>query len=337
MDCQASFDNIVIQVIGEISNKSAPHRKFVQTFVLAQQPNGYYVLNDIFRYINEEDEEEPDVEVYHEGEPHQATERQGETQLEDGPKTLTDSNDPAEQQRGVEQIDTELEEVISKQDEQPQDQPEEPTQAPMSNGAVTGEVTEDQQPKEEPQDVTSAEHDDQQPSAEAEMEAKPDEVPEEPQPEQPKEPEPTPAATPPQSTPSTASQTQSTAQPKPAAPKTWANLVAGSRLTPSATPSPGSSTSSAPSQPRVAPAPVDVPEPSPSPVQQGSNAGWQTAGNDHARRQSRPQSSSGVGERDKVLAYVKNVTEKVSSDALREVLLQYGDLTYFDISRQRVS
>ncbi|PVH88926.1 NTF2-like protein [Cadophora sp. DSE1049] len=59
VDSQASYDNIVIQVIGETSNKSAELKKFVQTFVLAQQPTGYFVLNDIFRYINEEGEEEP--------------------------------------------------------------------------------------------------------------------------------------------------------------------------------------------------------------------------------------------------------------------------------------
>jgi hypothetical protein len=48
----------VIQVIGELSNKSAEPKKFVQTFVLAQQPTGYFVLNDIMRYINEEDNTE---------------------------------------------------------------------------------------------------------------------------------------------------------------------------------------------------------------------------------------------------------------------------------------
>ena len=51
VDSQASDSNIVIQVIGEISNKSQPHRKFTQTFVLATQTNGYFVLNDIFRYL----------------------------------------------------------------------------------------------------------------------------------------------------------------------------------------------------------------------------------------------------------------------------------------------
>ncbi|KAF7534770.1 hypothetical protein G7Z17_g13307 [Cylindrodendrum hubeiense] len=58
VDSQASFDNIVIQVIGETSNKAGEPKKFVQTFVLAQQPSGYFVLNDILRYIDEETDDE---------------------------------------------------------------------------------------------------------------------------------------------------------------------------------------------------------------------------------------------------------------------------------------
>ena len=42
---------LVIQVIGELGNDGESMRRFVQTFVLAQQsPKAYYVNNDIFRY-----------------------------------------------------------------------------------------------------------------------------------------------------------------------------------------------------------------------------------------------------------------------------------------------
>lgn len=59
IDAQTSFSGgIVLQVIGEISNNSGPWRKFTQTFFLAEQPNGYFVLNDIFRYLKEDDEED---------------------------------------------------------------------------------------------------------------------------------------------------------------------------------------------------------------------------------------------------------------------------------------
>lgn len=63
MDTQASANNgIIIQVIGEMSNHGDPWRKFVQTFFLAEQPNGYFVLNDMFRFLKEESVEGDDVE-----------------------------------------------------------------------------------------------------------------------------------------------------------------------------------------------------------------------------------------------------------------------------------
>ncbi|KAI9189435.1 hypothetical protein H9P43_000868 [Blastocladiella emersonii ATCC 22665] len=47
-------DGIIVQVIGEMSNAGAPSQKFVQTFFLAKQPKGYYILNDVFRFMREE-------------------------------------------------------------------------------------------------------------------------------------------------------------------------------------------------------------------------------------------------------------------------------------------
>lgn len=59
VDSQSSAENgIVVQVVGELSNKGGAWRKFAQTFFLAEQPNGYFVLNDIFRYMKEESDEE---------------------------------------------------------------------------------------------------------------------------------------------------------------------------------------------------------------------------------------------------------------------------------------
>ena len=57
---------IVIQVLGELSNDGAPSQKFAQTFFLASvPPSGYFVLNNIFRYLREDidsdfDDAEPD-------------------------------------------------------------------------------------------------------------------------------------------------------------------------------------------------------------------------------------------------------------------------------------
>ena len=58
VDCQSFLDdaNVLIQVIGNISNNGAAPRKFAQTFVLHRQsavtPVKFSLLNDIFRYVN---------------------------------------------------------------------------------------------------------------------------------------------------------------------------------------------------------------------------------------------------------------------------------------------
>lgn len=51
VDSQASMDGgIIVMVIGQISLPSFT-RKFVQNFFLARQPDGYYILNDILRFL----------------------------------------------------------------------------------------------------------------------------------------------------------------------------------------------------------------------------------------------------------------------------------------------
>ncbi|KAI8848727.1 hypothetical protein BC829DRAFT_208387 [Chytridium lagenaria] len=55
VDSQPSHDGcIVIMVLGEMSNKGGASHKFAQTFVLAQQPSGYFVFNDMFRFLKED-------------------------------------------------------------------------------------------------------------------------------------------------------------------------------------------------------------------------------------------------------------------------------------------
>ncbi|KAH0260041.1 NTF2-like protein, partial [Aureobasidium melanogenum] len=102
VDSQASDDHIVIQVIGEISNKSAPHKKFTQTFVLAAQTNGYFVLNDIFRYIiEEEDEAEATEESAAIQEPAPTAVQEPEHE------TLTSSEDPVAIEKDAAKVDKE--------------------------------------------------------------------------------------------------------------------------------------------------------------------------------------------------------------------------------------
>ena len=61
IDSQSSTNGgIIILVLGEMSNKGHAWRKFTQTFFLAEQPGGYFVLNDIFRYLKEDVDDEVD-------------------------------------------------------------------------------------------------------------------------------------------------------------------------------------------------------------------------------------------------------------------------------------
>lgn len=340
VDSQESFKNIVVQVIGEMSNKAAPHRKFVQTFVLAEQPNGYFVLNDIFRYIIEDEDEEeqlePEVALSHEPPPTAA--------LEAEPETLTSSTDPALKQHDVEQVDMKLEEEIKESSgdkiEAPSEEPsEELKEEPVPIEPTISDNVDVNHAKDAPAAAVT-EHHAEESQESVEEPTKLEDVPQ----EKPKDPDPTPVASPPKPTKATPIQSQPAVGPtKPAAPKTWANLVAANRVAPPAVPSSSSSTSPASSQPKATQPPVNrqpSPPPSsseePSRSQTNGNTGWQMAGQDSSKRQNRQQSISGNADKDHVLGYVKNVTEKVDASLLKAALAEHGKLAYFDVSRPKV-
>ena len=88
-----------------MSNKSAPSKKFVQTFVLTPQTNGYYVLNDIFRYLNDEEDE------IIEDEPAQEPTQVEEASAPPPPATDTEQGS-VNSEAAVEQVDAKLEEVV---------------------------------------------------------------------------------------------------------------------------------------------------------------------------------------------------------------------------------
>ncbi|KAH6791226.1 hypothetical protein C2S51_006232 [Perilla frutescens var. frutescens] len=53
-DAQDSFKNgVIVLVTGCLTGQDNLRRKFTQTFFLAPQDKGYYVLNDVFRYVEE--------------------------------------------------------------------------------------------------------------------------------------------------------------------------------------------------------------------------------------------------------------------------------------------
>lgn len=308
VDSQASFDNIVIQVIGETSNKSAELKKFVQTFVLAQQPTGYFVLNDIFRYINEEGEEEQVEGVQEESSP-------AAPLVEDVEMPKQASAEEPAAALDAEVVDKKLEEIV---------EPEAAAEAPATNG-TSAKVEE---PKVEVPEVEEEAPASKTAEKEVEEEIK--------EPEKPLEPVSTP-------TPAVKAPAQPAA---PLKPLSWASRAAaavGSAPKPAVPVI--AKTSTPPAQSRAAPpaAQASKPVPAAAPVavpaaeKNKENAEWQTAGSDHAKRQNRPQSISGAPEEKGTMGYVRNVTEKVDADDLKAALSAHGQLVYFDVNRGKVS
>lgn len=65
IDCQASLQGgVVVVVIGRMQMMGGVLRKFVQSIFLAEQPTGFFVLNDVFRFI-EEDEAPSPIQLPH--------------------------------------------------------------------------------------------------------------------------------------------------------------------------------------------------------------------------------------------------------------------------------
>lgn len=320
VDSQGSEEHILIQVIGEISNKGDEPRKFVQTFVLAKQPSGYFVLNDILRYIVDDVEEEGE-----EAATADISEAPGAAEVEEHVEPEAAAvEEPA---KDVEPV--ELDAVVADQ------KVEEP--APVEGTPAPVEVAAPEPAAEAPEPVKEVE-----PTPDpvkiaeeiAEEEAK--------KPEEPKDPAPTPAAPAPAPAPVVAQPEKPKEPPKP---MTWASRIAAAAgpvrpvvpLAKTATPparaqAPPPAAAPAqpsPKQPAAAPAAAAAPAPA---KDQGNE--WQTA---ETKRQTRPQSmSTAPPEKEGAMAYIKYVTDKVRDEDLRNALQAFGELEYFDINRQKV-
>ena len=330
----------MVQVIGEISNKAAAHRKFVQTFVLAEQPKGYFVLNDIFRYILEDEEEEMENgEAAEEAPPTQALEPEPEL------TTLTSSADPVQQEHDAEQVDRKLEEEVLQKPASDLDLPTDATPADGPPPTEAIDVAEDA-----PAPATAVKETDEVADT-SEQVAETATIEDDTKPEKPRDPDPTPIASPSRAAKADAVESAASATPaappKPAAPKTWANLVAANRVPAPVVPNGASSNNSTTTpalQPKAAPSstnrsatpPSSSAEEAPTKTQQNGNSGWQMAGSDNSKKQGRQHSQSVSGSQENVLGYVKNVTEKVDASILKTTLAQYGKLVYFDVSRPKV-
>lgn len=334
VDSQASEDNIVIQVIGETVNKGGEPKKFVQTFILAKQPSGYFVLNDILRYIND-DAEEDAAETTGDAEETVAAETQAAVEPEvskiEAPK--------------VDATPVEVDTTTANKDVEKPAETSEP--APVSTEATSTEQATEKDAA--PAKIESA-------AATANPEKIAQEIAEEEvkKPELPQDPSPTPVVP---AAPVAAEPEKPKGPPKP---MTWASRAAAAARPAVALPKPAvPATASAPrpaaaapastgASPATAPAaPVTTPATVPAPKQAAaapaveapagpeSSNEWQTAGAD-SKRQNRPQSISGAPQEDKgTLGYVKFVTEKVKHENLKAHLATFGELVYFDINRTK--
>ncbi|KAL2140802.1 hypothetical protein VTI28DRAFT_3236 [Corynascus sepedonium] len=325
VDTQGSEDNILITVIGEMANKEDETKKFVQTFVLAQQPSGYFVLNDMLRFLNDDVEDETEGPV---------DEQAGRVEMPAAPDSEDKKETLAAEAPAPEEAPVATEAATEKQEQVAE---ETPATAAPSTAEPAAEAQE-----------TPAEETQAQPDVEKTVE----EIAEEDvkKPEEPKDPAPTPSAAPapasaPVRTPAPAPAPAQPEKPKePPKPMSWASRVAAAAGTarPVAPAVPKTATPPAPAQTR-APAPAASQQAPPAaqaqesaaapaaPKDQGSE--WQTA---ETKRQSRAQpAAASSSEKEGAMAYIKYVTDKVKEEDLKAALTSFGELAYFDINRQK--
>ena len=332
VDSQGSDANIVIQVIGEISNQGQPHKRFVQTFVLAEQTNGYFVLNDIFRYLAEEPEQDDEQQE-------QAQPANGVT--EPAPTAAVPENADLNKGDEIATSEEDLNKVDEKLQEATQEEPAVPEVAPAAPAQQVPEEVEQPAVEEAPAAVEEKTVEEPKAPAEETVEA-----------EKPAAPKSAPAP----SAQKAAPVAMPSGPPKPSAPRTWASLAASAHKvatpvvnTPASQQAPSQSKATAPAAAAAAAAAAPAAAAAAAPSQntapardqspaasQGEAAGWQTA-TGHKKEQSRAQNAGPAADPDQKRAYIKNVYSQVEDGALKAALSKFGEVEYLDISRGKVS
>ncbi|KIJ38973.1 hypothetical protein M422DRAFT_33023 [Sphaerobolus stellatus SS14] len=336
VDAQASANGgIIIQVIGEMSNRGEPWRKFAQTFFLAEQPNGYFVLNDIFRFLKEEsvDTEEDEAEQAETPEATATTTEIAQQTLEPAAPAVQAAHpvvaaQPFEaalpnhlQAKAVPEVPAQQPEpvVIEEKKAAPngihEAAPPAQEAAPIPQAEPIKDAAPEPAPVEAPRPVTPQ----QAPQAPAPEPAAPAPAPPAPAaapvPPAPKPASPAPSPAPP------AAPAAAAAPPKPAAPpqpKTWANLAAANSN------KWGSQVAQEARGVTAAPAPAPAPAPAAPKPEVHRSEKEQHPLLQAALAVSTPQ------------CFVKNVTEVVSHEALRNVLAsRFGPIKDIEIVRSK--
>ncbi|CAN9148714.1 unnamed protein product [Alternaria alternata] len=299
VDSQGSDANIVIQVIGEISNQGQPHKRFVQTFVLAEQTNGYFVLNDIFRYLADEPVEED------EDQQEQAAPANGVT--EPAPTAAVPENADLNKSDEIATSEEDLNKVDDKLHQAAQEEPSVEEVAPAAPAQQVPEEIEQPAAEEAPAAVEEKTAEEPAAAEKTTESEKPAEA----------------ASAPAQSAQKAAPVAMPSGPPKPAAPRTWASLAASAHKV--ATP--------VVNAPAAQQAPKDSKAATAAPSQPAAAAAASSQTAAPARDQSPATSQGPAADPDQKRAYIKNVYSQVDDAALKTALTKYGEIEYLDISR----
>ncbi|OJT12056.1 hypothetical protein TRAPUB_11394 [Trametes pubescens] len=317
VDAQSSANGgIIIQVIGEMSNKGEAWRKFVQTFFLAEQPNGYFVLNDIFRFLKEESVEEGDEQ---EAEPVQKP-VSTEQVVPISPAPASPAPPPPAE---PEPVPTPSPAPPAVEERAPSPSP---SPAPEPQPQVNGHAPETKrEPTPPPRESSPA------PAPEPPATASPAPVSPPAQQHQPLAPTPAapaPApAQPPQQQQPPPHAAPAPAAPAPSAPKTWASLAAtGAKSWGTAVAAQSRGTSEAPAPSSASPAPLSGPQ-SPAP---------HVTTRPLARQDAHPALIAAQNVQT-AQCFIKGVTENITDAALRTTLAaRFGPVKELEIVRSKV-
>ncbi|KAG0224528.1 hypothetical protein B0O80DRAFT_500654 [Mortierella sp. GBAus27b] len=347
VESQASLNGgIMVQVLGEMSNKGSPSQRFVQTFFLAEQHQGYYVLNDIFRYIKDiNDEVEAELE-------HDTTDEVEILAVVGAPEPAVTAAVTAgvvvveEAEAHVVAVQAEEAIIVAQVEVTEPAQPVEAAPAPEEEKVVESKevVEEKKTPVEEKRPAERKKHDkkrdskkddkrekkeDKESKKEEAKEAKKEEA-KEAKKEDAKETEPTekpkaPESSQNQNTANESASAAAAAAPTPAAaaapaepskPKSWADLAAvnSAQWGAHVAPTKGSS--------------INVSQPTPTSKPQATQSNAPLGRN-------RPQGQRPNGREDFHGIYVKNITDKMTLDQLRETFSKFGPVKNLELTKTK--
>ncbi|RPB27712.1 hypothetical protein L211DRAFT_834562 [Terfezia boudieri ATCC MYA-4762] len=320
VDSQASAGGgILIQVMGDMIKDQGPCQRFTQTFFLAEQPNGYFVLNDIFRYLKEEEEVFPEEE---EAAPEPEAVPVEESPVEE-PEPVKESEDtsvPTEAEPEPEP--TKPEEPVSVAPAVPEISAAVPTVNEITNGTPVVEEAESvPEPMIELPEAVPEPTEEALPSLPAPQAESTDVTPA----------QLTPVATPPPQQIPVEKPAAPVPPPAPARPATWASLLgSNSRPTvPVASPAP-----QATQAPPVSQQPVQTSQSNTAAAASTSSGhGWQSV-SDSSRRYAKPTSIAGAGDL-QTQAFIKYGSENIDVSSLKDVLGNFGTIKNVEMIRER--